>query len=402
MIESLGEAPTKSSRIAPEILVLGVVSFLTDASSELIFSVLSVFLTSVLGASTELLGIMEGLADFSSSSLDLASGWLSDRTGKRKAFAGIGYALSAGSKALLLVASSAGQVVLFRVVERLGKSVRGAPRDALLGAIAPADRRGLSFGVHKALDRAGAVLGPIAAWLVLEQLGPTLDTFRFLFLLALVPALLAVIVLALFVHDRPVAAKPRVSLREVVRALDPAYFRYLLAASVFSLAYFSFAFLQVNALRVGFKLAEVPLLYALFNATFTVASIPLGALSDRTGRRFLIGLEFVVYEAMLLLLVLEPNRAGVTAGFVLYGIFVAIDDGQSKAYLTDLSGKEHRATAIGAYNFVTGLVYVPASLVAGILWDVSGPNATFGFAAAVTALAGIVFVATARHPARAT
>lgn len=391
-------------RVEPEIVVLGVVSFLTDASSELIFACLSVFLTSVLGAPIELLGLMEGLADFAASSLDLASGWLSDRTGARKRFALLGYGLSAAAKALLFLAATANQVVLFRVVERLGKSVRGAPRDALLGAIAPASKRGTSFGVHKALDRAGAVAGPLVAWAVLTRLGPTRETFGFLFLLALVPAALGVLVLALFVRDRPVepAARGGASLREALGELGRPYWSYVAVASVFALAYFSFAFLLVNATRVGYALEEVPLLYALFNVTFTVVSIPLGMLSDRIGRRALIAVELVLYEAVLAILALAPTRAGAAAAFVVYGVFYALDDGQSKAYLVDLAPRHRRATAIGAYNFLTGLAYVPASLVAASLWKDRGPDATFRFAGAVTAVAFALFLATpSARPAQA-
>jgi MFS family permease len=398
---SLEPAPPPAGRtvlgVSVEILVLGAVSFLTDVSSELIFSVLPVFVTGVLGASAVVLGTMEGLADFAASSLDLVSGYLSDRTGKRKSFAALGYGFSAAAKALLPFAASVAGVVVFRVVERLGKSVRGAPRDALIGSISSEGKRGLSFGVHKALDRAGAVLGPLVAYYLLDRSGATAETFHRLFLIALVPAVLAVLVLALLVRDRPVAKREApLGLREAVRALPRSYWSYVLAASIFSLAYFSYAFLLVNALRVGFSIAEVPLLYALWNVTFTVVSIPLGGLGDRIGRRKLIGLEFLLYEAMLLVLILVPTRAGALVGFVLYGIFFAIDEGQSKAYLTDLSGKANRATAIGVFNFLTGMIYLPASLVAGAIWETEGPGATFAFAALVTAVAAIVFLVKTR------
>ena len=188
--------PSALAGIPGGVVALGIVSFLTDVSSEMIFAVLPIYFVMVLGGSPVLLGVMEGLADFASSSLDLASGRASDRTGKRKPLAQAGYALSTIAKGLLLVLTSAAGVMAFRVIERLGKSIRGAPRDALLAAIAPKERRGLSFGLHKTFDRAGAVIGPLLAYLVLSRFEPTLGTFRWLFAAALIPAVLAVAVLA--------------------------------------------------------------------------------------------------------------------------------------------------------------------------------------------------------------
>ena len=193
------EAPRRGA--TREVVTLGVVSFLTDVSSEAIFAVLPIFLTSVLGAGTLVLGAMEGLADFAASSLDLASGYLSDRLGKRKAIAVLGYGLSSLAKVVLLLAATAGQVLAFRVVERLGKSIRGAPRDALLSGVAPKAKRGASFGLHKAFDKAGAILGPLVAYAILDRYGQSLEGFRTLFAVALVPAFASVAVLVFFVRE---------------------------------------------------------------------------------------------------------------------------------------------------------------------------------------------------------
>jgi len=281
-----------------EVVILGVVSFLTDVSSEAIFAVLPLFLTSVIGASTLVLGAMEGVADFAASSLDMASGYFSDRLGKRKSIVVFGYSLSSMAKVVLVVASTAGQVFAFRVIERLGKSIRGAPRDALLAGVAPKERRGASFGVHKGFDKAGAVMGPLLAYALLDQFGQSLDGFRKLFAVAVVPAMASVAVLVFCVREHAGPGRAHVPLGTSLRTLGPRYRHYLLSAGMFSVAYFSFAFLMLAASRVGFALKHVVLLYALFNVSFTVVSVPIGRIGDRIGRRSLIAVSYVLYAIM--------------------------------------------------------------------------------------------------------
>jgi len=381
--------------------MLGLVSFLTDLSSEAIFAVLPVFMTSVLGASTLLLGTMEGLADFAASSLDLASGYASDRLGKRKGLAVLGYGLSTAAKTVLVFAATAGQVFAFRVVERLGKSIRGAPRDALLAGVAPKEKRGTSFGLHKALDKAGAVAGPLVAFALLDRFGQSLDSFRRLFLVAVVPAFASVLVLVLFVPERKAAGSKRVVLREAIRTLGPGYRHYLISAGIFSASYFSYAFLLLAAARAHFETKHVALLYALFNVSFTVLSVPIGRLGDRIGRRAIIALSYVLYALMAVGFAVATSKAAVIGLFLVYGLFYAIDEGQTKAFISDLVPDASRATAIGAYGFVTALVYLPASLIAGGLWKAVGPAATFGVAAAIAVVALVYFLAFQPRRARA-
>jgi len=385
-------APPKLWGVPREVVMLGAVSFLTDVSSEAIFAVLPLFLTTVLGASAVLLGAMEGFADFAASSLDMASGYLSDRLGKRKALAVAGYGLSSISKVVLLFAVTAGQVVAFRVVERLGKSIRGAPRDALLSGLAPKETRGRSFGVHKAFDKAGAIVGPLLAYAILARAGQSKEGFHTLFLAAVVPAFASVAVLVFFVREHAGPARPRVPLREALRTLGPGYRHYLVSAGIFSLAYFSFAFLMLAANRVGFELEGVVLLYALFNVSFTLLSVPIGLLGDKLGRKAIIASSYVLYALMCIGFAVVDSKGGVIALFLLYGVFFAIDEGQSKAYLSDLTPEASRATAIGTYGFVTALVYLPASLLAGALWSSGGPVLTFGAGAGIALLALAYFL----------
>ena len=352
--------------VHPDVLKLGLVSFLTDVSSEMIFSVFAVFFTTIAGASSALLGLVEGFSDFSASSLDYVAGWLSDKTGKRKAFALAGYGFSTAAKTILLVANSVAALSLFRVIERLGKSLRGAPRDAWLSTIAANEVRGYSFGVHKALDKAGAVVGPLIAFALLWRLGETASSFRVLFWVAFVPAVISVFVLGL-IKDRPGVQYERESVFTAWRTLSRGFKRYLVAAGIFSLAYFSFGFLLLRANKVGFSVKDVVLLYALFNVSFVIAAPFIGRLGDIFGRTKIVILSYAIYLAMSLGFAFATTKWQIILLFVIYGIFYSIDEAQSKAFIADVEPKR-RATAIGVYNFVTGAIYLPASLIAGALW----------------------------------
>jgi len=381
----------KKFGVHPDILKLGLVSFLTDLSSEMIFSVFAIFFTTIAGASAALLGIIEGLADLSASSLNYLAGWLSDRTGKRKVFALAGYSFSALAKIILLITSSVVGLSIFRVIERLGKGFRGPPRDAWLAAVSDKDTRGYSFGVHKALDKSGAVLGPLVAYGLLSWLGDGASTFRILFWAALIPAVLGILVLGL-IKDQPGVQHPRENMFETWKILSPQFKRYLVAAGIFSLAYFSFGFLLLRAHSVGFSVKDIVLLYALFNIVFVVASPLIGKLGDRLGRGRIIMLGYLIYLLMSLGFAFATTQWQIITLFIIYGVFYAIDEAQSKAFIADLE-LERRASAIGVYNFVTGLIYLPASLIAGALW-LMHPSSAFFLAAflAFTALTVFVFL----------
>ena len=385
------------SPIHPDVIKLGMVSLLTDVSSEMIFSVFAIFFTTVAGGSAALLGVIEGVADLSSCSLDYLSGWWSDRTGRRKPLAVVGYGFSTLAKTILLVASSSAALGAFRVIERLGKSFRGPPRDAWLASVAQRQVRGLSFGIHKALDKSGAILGPLLAYGLLTVLGATASTYRALFRIAFVPALLAVVLLMLLreragerhTHEHPLAAW---------KALSSRFRRYLVAAGIFSLGYFSFGFLLLRAYEGGFSIRETVLLYALFNAAFVIAAPLVGRLGDRIGRTKIVLLGYVCYLLMCLGFAAASVRWEIIALFILYGIFFSIDEAQSRAFIADIE-PERRATAVGAYNFVTGGLYLLASIIAGALWA-SGPGTVFMLAAALSAIAAVVFLWSGRegHP----
>ena len=381
--------PTDKTKLNPEILKLGLVSFLTDFSSEAIFSVFAVFFTTIAGASTALLGLIEGLADFSASALNYLAGWLSDRSGKRKPYTLAGYAFSTLAKTILLVSSSIVGMSIFRVIERLGKGFRGAPRDAWLSSLADPANRGYSFGVHKALDKAGAVFGPLMAYGLLRWLGESAVAYRTLFWVAFVPALLSLLVLTLM-KDQPGKPHERESVVVNWRALSPGFKRFLLPAGVFSLGYYSLGFLMLKAHAVGFSVTETVLLYALLNAVCVVVAPLVGSLGDSVGRSRIVRFGYALYGAINLALIWSDQGWQLIALFALYGVFYAIDEAQSKAFITDLE-PERRATAVGAYNAVTGVLYLPASLMAGALWTLDARWA-FGLSAALSVAAIAFFV----------
>lgn len=381
--------------VHPDVLKLGLVSFLTDLSSEMIFSVFAVFFTVVAGASTALLGLIEGCADLSASSLNYLAGRLSDRSGKRKALTIAGYGFSTLAKTVLLASSSVAALGLFRVVERLGKGFRGPPRDAWLSSIAAAATRGYSFGVHKALDKAGAVAGPLLAYALLSWLGETGEGYRLLFVVAFVPAVLSIAVLAR-VRDRPGVPRERESIGGNWRSLSPGFKRFLVPAGIFALAYYSLGFLMVKAHAVGFSLKDTVLLYALFNVVCVIAAPLVGRLGDRVGRSRVIVLGYAIYGALNIGLVFATRRVEMAGLFAVYGLFYAIEESQSKAFIADIE-PDRRATAIGVYNSVTGALYLPASLVTGALWVVT-PDLAFALAGGL-ALAAIVLFGALRPAA---
>jgi MFS family permease len=377
-----------------DVFLLGLVSFFTDVSSEMIFSVFSVFFTVILGASAFLFGILEGLADLASTSLDYISGFISDKTGKRKKYAFMGYSLSALGKAIILFSSTISAAFSFRVVDRLGKSIRGSPRDAWLSSIAKKSNKGLSFGIHQTLDQAGAVVGPLLAYLILSHFGQSFDSFSLLFKLAFIPAIIGLGIL-LLIKDKSITPKKKEKFFGSYNGFNKELKHYISTAGIFSLAYFSFGFLLLKAYLVGFAIKDVILIYTLFNVSALIFSIPLGKIGDSFGRKKIIMLSYIIYFILSVGFIVASTKLFVIFLFVLFGLFYAIDESQTKAYISDLE-RQRRATAIGIYNFITGLIYLFASLIAGYLWKIN-PNYAFIYASIVSLIAIIYFISKRRN-----
>jgi len=385
----LPPSPDPQAALHPDVLKLGWVSFLTDLSSEMIFSVFAVVFTTVAGASSALLGLIEGLADFAASGLNYLAGWLSDRSGRRKGLVLAGYGFSTLAKLLLLLSSSLAALAMFRVVERLGKGLRGPPRDAWLASVTQRAQRGYAFGVHKALDKAGAVLAPLLAYGLLVALGESPATYQLLFALACVPACLS-LVLLLRVSAPPPQPRQRDTLSQSWAAVSPHFKRYLLPAGLFALSYFSLGFVLLKAHAIGLGVANIVLLYALFNLSCVLCAPGVGRLGDRWGRAPVILLGYAVYAGVNLALIWVDSLGGMAVAMALYGVFYAMDESQNKALIADLE-PQRCASAIGIYQFTTGLMYLPASLIAGALW-LQSPTWVFGLAAALSLAAAVVWL----------
>ena len=381
--------PVRGLRAIPTgIWALGFVSLLMDVSSEMIHALLPVYLVTVMGASATVVGVIEGIAEATAAITKVFSGAISDWLGKRKVLAVIGYGLAALTKPIFPLANSVGWLVAARFIDRVGKGIRGAPRDALVADIAPPHLRGASFGLRQTLDTVGAFLGPALA-IVLMWL--TADNFQAVFWVAVIPAVLCVIVLVVGVKEpeRPAGlrrVKAPLSLSEMAR-LGPAYWWITAVATVFTLARFSEAFLILRAQSAGLALALVPLVLVVMNVVYSLAAYPAGALSDRVNKVNVLIVGLLLLIAADVVLALEPGLVGVTIGVVLWGLHMGFTQGLLASLVAETSPPELRGTAFGVFNMAGGVALLVASVVAGLLWDSAGPAATFAAGAGITAVA---------------
>ncbi len=365
------------------VVALGVVSLLTDVSSEMIYPLLPVFLTATLGAGPVFLGLIEGLAEAVASLSKIVAGGLSDRMPRRKPLVVAGYTLSSLARPLVALAAAPWHVLLIRFADRVGKGVRGAPRDALIATAVPAHELGRAYGFHRAMDHLGAALGPLLASAALF-LGAEL---RVVFGLALVPGLLSVLALLVGVHEEPAARVTRATDPATASGLGAPFYRYLGVLALFTLGNSSDAFLILRAQQAGVPLPLVPLVWMLHSLVKAGASTSLGALSDRVGARRAIGLGFGVYAAAYLGFAGVRGPLAATALFAVYALYHALVEGPERALVARLAPPEARGRAFGLYHAVTGAMLLPASLLTGFVWQASGPAAAFGLGAALAGLA---------------
>ncbi len=410
----MSRSPASPSRPLPRnVWAVTLTSFLTDLSSEMLTTLLPLFLANTLGARTPVIGLIEGVAETTASLTKLFSGWLSDRLGRRKWLTVGGYALSAAAKALLLGAGGWGLVLASRFGDRLGKGVRTAPRDALLADSVPADQRGLAFGLHRAGDTLGAVFGLLAAVGVLRltqagatQLAP--GTFPLLVAISLIPAVLAVLVLAVGARETAAPSTPRPGPRFTLRPFDRRFRYFLGLTAVFTLGNASDAFLVLRAQDLGLPLAGILGMMLTFNVVYAGLAGPAGALSDRLGRRRLLLVGWGLYALVYLGFALATAAWQAWAWMTVYGVYYALTEGVAKAFVADLVPADLRGTAYGVFNGVIGLMALPASLAAGVLWQGLGgwtgwgPSAPFFFGGLLAAIAGLLLWAMPRAVGEAT
>ncbi len=431
--------------VTRNVIALGFVSFFTDISSELLVYLIPLYLANVLAASPEIIGVIEGLVDSASAFLRLASGASSDRLGRRRLLVGVGYGTSVVSKALYLLASSWPIVLVARLGDRVGKGIRTAPRDALIAESTDPAFRGRAFGVQRAMDTAGAVVGVAVAAIVVAVIQGDAsrladDTFRALVVLALVPGVLAVVVIAIGVTDVPPGPRAGGSRasgasgdavpgesgpsatpgaadgRSPVATTSPApaaggpgtgwsaraarygstFWVFIGATALFTLGNSSDAFVSLRSQQLGVTVRDLLLMVIAFNLTNTIIAGPAGALSDRVGRRALILTAWILYAASYAGFAIVAVALPVAALWILYGAYYGVIEAAGRALIADLAPPDARGTAYGIYNTVVGLMLLPASVVAGVLWDSAGPASPFWFGAVCAAVAAFLLAAFVR------
>jgi MFS family permease len=377
------------TRLHRNIVALGAVSLLTDFSSEMIYPLLPVFLTATLGAGPAALGIVEGVAETTASLLKLFSGVWSDRMGRKKPLVLAGYGLSAAMRPLVGFATAWGHVLAVRFSDRIGKGIRTSPRDALIAASAPVEDRGRAFGLQRAMDHMGAVVGPLAAFLLLSGAGLPLRT---VFFLSAIPGGAAVAVLLLFVREPKEPAPPGAGRMPGEGGLPPAFRRYLVIVGLFTLGNASDAFLILRAVESGIPVAYVPLLWGAFHVVKSALSTPAGALSDRWDRRKMVVAGWIVYAVTYAAWGFVRGPVWMVVLFLVYGLYAAATEGVERALVADFVPPERRGTAFGWFHLVVGISALPASVLFGVLYSWRGAPVAFGASSGLALAASLLLL----------
>jgi MFS family permease len=394
------EAPPKRSILRGNVLAFSLVSMFQDIASEMIRPILPLFMVTVLFAPPTIMGLIEGQAESLGAFLKVLSGWMSDRSGRRKLWASGGYTLSGLVKPFYALTTAWPQVLIIRTLDLFGKGVRGAPRDALMAMDVPAEKRGQAFGFHRSMDSLGAVIGPILAAILLAAYQNDQSGIRAVFAWAIIPGLLSAAFSVLLVRERAQPSKREASAplpRLTLAPFDRRFKRFLLVIGLFTLGNSSDQFLLLrarflgpNAEIQGVPLVLIPLVWLVFNVVFTLGAGPAGWLSDRVPRKHVLAAGFVVYALVYVGFALVGETWQVWLLFAFYGLYYAMTEGVGRAFIADLAPTELRGTAFGLYFAATGLALLPASIIAGILWDTVGPWAPFAFGAGWSALAALL------------
>lgn len=394
--------PTGSDRqraglfgLSRNVVALGLVSTLTDVSSEMIYPLLPLFLTNVLGAGQTFVGLVEGIAESAASLTKLLSGWLSDRLGRRKGLVVAGYALSTVARPLVAFAFAPWHVLMVRFTDRLGKGLRTSPRDALIAASTDVAIRGRAYGFHRSMDHLGAVGGPALAFALLLILG---DQLRTLFLLAAIPGILSVLILILRVRETPVGVAPAPKGASGTGRLDGQFTRFLLVVTLFTLGNSSDAFLLLRAQEVGIAAAHLPLLWMFFSLVKALTGLPGGILSDVRGRRGAIIAGWLVYALAYLGFgaASQTWHIWVLVGF--YGLYFGLTEGGERALIADLVPQDRQASAFGLFHFCVGIAALPSSLLMGYLYQTFGAGPAFTIGAALAGLSALLLMLLLRPP----
>ena len=379
------------SGITRNIFIMSMVSLFTDLSSQMVFPLIPLFLTTVLGCGAYAVGIVEGAAETTASLLKVLSGYWSDKIGKRKPFILFGYSMSSITKPLFAIANIWTFVLFLRVIERIGKGIRTAPRDALIAESCDESVRGKAYGFHRAADGIGSTLGAVLALLLLPIWG-----YRNIFLFALVPGIISVFII-FFIQEKNAPAKQEkkeVSIKLSLKEL-PANLRYfIIVSSLFALGHFGYAFLLLKAKNIGLADNMAIFLYVIFYIVYSICAVPLGIVSDKVGRKAVLMAGYVLFGITSLGLLVASGFYGISLFFIIYGISYAMIDGTQRAFVVDLAPQHLKGTALGIFHTAIGLVALPGGYIAGLLWDKVSPEATFGygFILAIVSAVSLIFV----------
>lgn len=378
----------QKKKLDKNVYTLGLVSLFTDISSQMIYPLLPVFLSSVLGVGTVFIGLLEGIAESTASILKVFSGWYSDKLKKRKPIVFLGYSLSTIGKPFLFLATAGWHVLAVRFIDRVGKGIRTSPRDALVANSSSSEERGRAFGIQRAMDRMGAFLGPLVAFAILPLLN---NNLRLLFLLAFIPAVIAVFIIIFFLKEKPhVSDSSKTAKPLSLRYLGKDFKMFVFVVAIFTLGNSSDAFLILRAKDLGVKTVLIPILWLMYNFVCSLSSIPLGHLSDKIGRRKTTLLGFCVYGVVYFGFAFSNSESHIWVFMGLYGIYYGLSEGVLRAYVADLvEDQSVLATAYGVYHTVVGLCMFPASLLMGILWQQFNPTIAFTFGATLALISAI-------------
>lgn len=368
----------------------GLVSFFMDVSSEMIYPLVPLFLANALGVNKSVIGLIEGVAESTASLLKVFSGWFSDRIGNRKWLMAAGYGISTLSRPFVALATGWSHVLGSRFIDRFGKGVRTAPRDAIIAESSDKAYLGRAFGFHRAMDTMGAVMGPALAFFLL---GLFSNDYRKIFWLSMIPGIIAVLLIIFFITEKKKGAaahaeRPRLTLKH----FDWRFKSFVLIAGLFAFGNSSDVFLILRAQQVGISTGMIPVVYLLFNLIYALSAIPAGIAADRFGRKRIILLGFVLFAILYYGFAVASHTSAIWVLFGFYGLFMGLTEGIQKAFLATIVPRDFKATAFGVFSTVVGLAMFPASIIGGWLWDHVSPSAMFYFGAVTATISAILFV----------